>query len=283
MLLSPPQIASRSFTSRNQTRPARLLRLAVAGLLASFLPNVSSAASETVRLSEVLSVRFVQSTDGTAQQEAGLLNASGAFRIFDRQPVGRNVVIPAELLNRFLISGPSWFAYDVLGSTALSNFKIGTPPTFVGEQLYLAIGVAENPQPTNGELVNLSTRATLLPGQPPIISGFVISGGPRRTLIRGVGPALTTHGVSDALADPSLKVFRAGSDLPIATNGDWGQNADADAIERAATATGAFPLRRDSKDAACLVTLEAGVYTVQITGGDSNATGTALVEIYSVP
>jgi hypothetical protein len=42
---------------------------------------------------------------------------------------------------------------------------------------------------------------------------------------------------------------------------------------------GAFPLRSGSKDAALIVTLQPGAYTVQVTSV-SGATGVALIEVY---
>jgi hypothetical protein len=48
------------------------------------------------------------------------------------------------------------------------------------------------------------------------------------------------------------------------------------------SAVGAFPLTAGSRDAALLLTLNAGAsYTVQV-AGVSNATGEALVEVYEV-
>lgn len=44
----------------------------------------------------------------------------------------------------------------------------------------------------------------------------------------------------------------------------------------------AFPLRADSPDAALLVTLQPGAYTVQILDAN-NTPGLALVEVYGVP
>ena len=48
------------------------------------------------------------------------------------------------------------------------------------------------------------------------------------------------------------------------------------------TAVGAFALNPDSKDAALLLSLEPGAYTVQVSGV-GGGTGVALVEVYEVP
>jgi hypothetical protein len=47
----------------------------------------------------------------------------------------------------------------------------------------------------------------------------------------------------------------------------------------ASMTVGAFPLQPDSKDAATLVALQPGPYTVQVAGG-GNSTGISLVEVY---
>ena len=52
-------------------------------------------------------------------------------------------------------------------------------------------------------------------------------------------------------------------------------------IMAAETTTGAFHLENGSKDAAILLTLAPGLYTVHV-AGVNNTTGVALVEIYEV-
>jgi hypothetical protein len=53
-------------------------------------------------------------------------------------------------------------------------------------------------------------------------------------------------------------------------------------VQTAATQTGAFALPAGSNDAAAVVTLAPGNYTV-IVSSRSGATGLALVEVYQVP
>ena len=86
------------------------------------------------------------------------------------------------------------------------------------------------------------------------------------------------------LEDPELTVYRRetnGTETLILHIDDWG---DGDATETAAVADQvfAFPLADGSKDAAFVVTLNPGVYTVHAHGvGDT--TGTVIVEVYAVP
>ena len=66
----------------------------------------------------------------------------------------------------------------------------------------------------------------------------------------------------------------------MASNAGWGSGASTAAqISDASAQVGAFALPSGSKDAALLVTLQPGAYTVEVTSV-SGATGVALVEVY---
>ncbi len=121
-------------------------------------------------------------------------------------------------------------------------------------------------------LVNLSSRVRISGADGVLITGFVIGGErSKQLLIRGVGPALTGFGVSGALANPRLRVYR-GATL-VAENDDWSAEAGA-AFGR----VGAFSLPPGSRDAALVVNLEPGAYTAHVS--DGGAAGVALAEIY---
>ena len=53
-------------------------------------------------------------------------------------------------------------------------------------------------------------------------------------------------------------------------------------IAATASAAGAFPLASGSRDSAVVVTLSPGAYTA-VVSGVGGTTGTALVEIYTLP
>jgi phosphodiesterase/alkaline phosphatase D-like protein len=133
-------------------------------------------------------------------------------------------------------------------------------------------------------LVNISTLARVSSPTDALVSGFVISGtSSRKVLVRAVGPTLAAFGVTDALARPVLSVHQG--DQLVATNSAWaGSGADAvvtltDAFDRA----GAFRLiDESSRDAALVVNLVAGAYTVQVRSADG-AVGAALLEVYDLP
>jgi hypothetical protein len=97
-----------------------------------------------------------------------------------------------------------------------------------------------------------------------------------KVLLRGVGPTLASFAVTGVLTDPQIAVFTSGG-VQIASNDNWSDNANAAQI----SANSGFPLPAGSKDAALLLTLNPGTYTVQVSGV-GNATGVALVEVYEV-
>jgi hypothetical protein len=135
-----------------------------------------------------------------------------------------------------------------------------------------------------GRLVNLSARNQVGTGDDILIAGFAISGtGTKQVLIRAVGPGLTGFGVPGALADPRLAVFSSAG-ARLAENDNWGTRIGTATLATAAnfSAVGAFPLNANSRDAAILITLNAGAsYTVQV-AGVNNTTGEALIEVYEV-
>jgi serpin B len=141
--------------------------------------------------------------------------------------------------------------------------------------------VAAAPSATSSRVVNFSGRARVEGGAGLMVVGFVVAGeGEIRLLLRGVGPALTQLGVTGVLDDPIIELFSG--DAVVAANDSWqsGDPAFAAQIANAAQAAGAFALA-STKEAALLVTLRAGAYTLQVRGA-AGQTGVALAEIYEV-
>ncbi|MEZ5278482.1 MAG: hypothetical protein R3F07_19020 [Opitutaceae bacterium] len=133
------------------------------------------------------------------------------------------------------------------------------------------------------KLVNISNRGEVGVGAAIMIPGFVIGGESAKTvLIRGVGPKLADYEVTGVLEDPTLRLFRAGEATPLLTNDNWSDAANAAELAAAAETVGAFALDAGSRDAAVLVTLEPGSYTVKVAGAGGTE-GVALVEVYEVP
>jgi hypothetical protein len=128
---------------------------------------------------------------------------------------------------------------------------------------------------------NLSNRGFVGTGAGIMIPGLNVSPeGPKTFLIRAVGPALNElFGLTDVLADPFMTVY-SGQD-PILQNDNWGDSPDAANTAAVAAQVGAFALPTGSRDAAMVVTLPPGSYTIHASGIDGG-TGTALVEVYVV-
>jgi hypothetical protein len=131
-------------------------------------------------------------------------------------------------------------------------------------------------------LVNISTRTQVGTGGNIIIVGFVVSGsGTEQLLVRGDGPGLAQFGVPGVLAQPSLSVFNSAGGS-VAANTGWGTNTNSSQIAGVAASVGAFALTPGSADSAEIVNLQAGAYTMQVSGVN-NTTGVALAEAYEVP
>src|SRR6185369_3430294 len=76
-------------------------------------------------------------------------------------------------------------------------------------------------QTSQASLGNISTRSFVQTGEHVMIGGFIIQGsGPKRVIIRAIGPELTQFGIPDALANPRLELHN-GSGTLIGTNDDW--------------------------------------------------------------
>ena len=132
-----------------------------------------------------------------------------------------------------------------------------------------------------GRGVNLSTRARVAAGSGALFGGFVVQGAAaKRMLVRAAGPALAAFGLNGFLREPILTVYNS-KQAAVATNEGWG-SGDAATLAAAARTVGAFEFPAGSRDAALLIAVTPGAYTVEVKGKDA-AEGIALLEIYEVP
>jgi plastocyanin len=217
----------------------------LAGYYPAGVPN-SSAASYTIV---------------GAGGDAFVLTTSGATA-----DAGRGTITPAGALTVTTAANTA-----VTGAVTASGYSLtsGTS-TFVGRNADAAVDFEK--------LVNISTRSQALTGGDIMIAGFVITGTqPKPVLIRGIGPTLTGFGVGGALSAVRLEVFRG--QTSIAVGNDWAAGGNAATLAATAVRVGAFALANNSRDAALLLTLQPGNYTVQVSG-QGGATGVALVEAY---
>lgn len=131
----------------------------------------------------------------------------------------------------------------------------------------------------SSRLTALSVLGHTSPGAAALIPGFTIGGmAPKAILIRAIGPGLERFGIAGALADPVLAVLAAGLPVPVGRNDNWDTAAN---VVAASARVGAFPLDSGSKDAALVITLPPGAYTVAISGAGSSS-GSVLVEVYDL-
>jgi hypothetical protein len=126
-------------------------------------------------------------------------------------------------------------------------------------------------------LKNVSARNQVGTDANMLIAGFAIDGNTSKTvLIRGIGPALRDiWSLATALVDPKLEIYSGST--KIAENDNW-----AASLTPTFDALGAYRFTSGSKDAALMITLQPGQYTVQLSGVNGT-TGEGVVEVYEVP
>lgn len=129
-------------------------------------------------------------------------------------------------------------------------------------------------------LVNLSTRSVVAPGNNALIGGFIVQGSqPVTVVLRAVGHSLVAQGVAKGLEDPQIDL-RASDGTLVATSDDWiSNNSSAETIA-------SYHLDpSNSRESALLVTLNAGSYTATVhsyVDPDIDQQGTAVFELYDL-
>jgi autotransporter-associated beta strand protein len=129
----------------------------------------------------------------------------------------------------------------------------------------------------NAKLANISTRGLVGTSDDVMIGGIIV--GPNNTngarvLVRALGPALQSGGISNFLADPVLELHDPNGNL-FALNNNW-----KDVQQTDLAATGLAP--SNDTEPAVVATLAPGVWTAIVTGAGAT-TGGALVEAYYLP
>jgi uncharacterized delta-60 repeat protein len=175
---------------------------------------------------------------------------AGLYRVIVSNSGGSvpSVAVPFDVVTRNLINFYASAALPAKGSITSSFTVEGTEPKSV-----LLIGVG-------------GTRATVT----------IFSGGGDAQLPAAAPPR------SPSVLDPRLRLVNAAGSQ-IAENNDWSSAGNAAAITLAAAQVGATPgltaTGEGAKDAAMLVTLAPGTYTVTLDGAEA-AAGSGLLQIY---
>jgi hypothetical protein len=130
--------------------------------------------------------------------------------------------------------------------------------------------VASVPIKVAAQLLNLSSRLRVQPGDNALIGGLIIRGSEQKKVVfRGIGPSLNIPG---KLEDPVIQVFNSAG-VNIGGNDDW--KTDQQNVE----ATGLAPT--DDRESAVVMSLDPGAYTV-VMRGKNNSSGIGVVETYDV-
>ncbi len=144
----------------------------------------------------------------------------------------------------------------------------------------IGYNLTQTGQPSLG---NVSTRSFVQTGSNVMIGGFIVQGsGPKRVIIRAIGPELTQYGVPNALANPILELHN-GTGALIATSDDWQTTILGGIITSSQVSdiqnSGHSPTA--ASESAIIADLQPGNYTA-ILRGVNNTTGVALVEVYDL-
>ena len=267
--------------ARAGRRPRSGLMIGLAALLLFPFCGAPGAAMEPPRLNALPVVYYQFTGVGLAWLQTGYLDAFRGLVLDHGRTISIEPGFPEAAFDRPLILETDWQAFGRFAPASVDNFRIieEGKPIVIGKAKYFEVRIADLPSVYLGEARNLSTRAMVGRGPQVVIGGFVVTDYPRVVLIRGVGPTLTRHGVADPVANPFVTLYRNAT--PFLESTDWGLR-DRDLMRAAAEEVGAFPLLEGSKDAALLVELLPGSYTVRM-GVESGEPGVGLLEVYFLP
>jgi uncharacterized protein (DUF1800 family) len=241
--------------------PKTVLIRAVGPGLSASLPNTLANPALTLYQSLNGASTVIATNDDWLPADAATMQSVGAFALASPS-------FDAALVRTL---DPGVYSAIVTGTATASNLAM--------VEVYEVSGGATR-------LVNLSTRALVGTGNNVLIAGLVVANnaaGTRRLLLRGAGPGLATIApqLTGLLADPVMTVRNAVTNAIVATNDNWTATAEPAALYAAFSQAGAFPFAPNSLDAALVLDLPPGLYSVLISGA-GNTTGIALAEVYDL-
>jgi hypothetical protein len=172
------------------------------------------------------------------------------------------------------------------------NGSMPTPDDRAGISFYFT---DEHPTPSP-PLANTAMRGIVSPGH-PLIVGFVTP--PKATdssqwvevLVRVVGPTLSRFAMANPWQTPSFTfTLSNGYNAPAlfawtnASATPWSSiPAAQETFERLAAYVGAFPLDPGSRDAAAILRLPPGAWTIVASATGNDPGGDTLIEVYTLP
>ena len=152
-----------------------------------------------------------------------------------------------------------------------------------GDTSTRAISATTSIAPIASQLTNISTRAFVQTGDNVIIGGFIVQGtGPKKLIVRAIGPELIPYGVPNVLADPTLELHD-GTGALIASNDNWQHTIIGGLItaDQVAAIQNSGHAPTAATESAIIADLPPGNYTA-IVRGVHNTIGVALVEAYDL-
>ena len=200
---------------------------------------------------------------------AGTLNTVGPLGVDTTDIVGFDISPVTGVFYATLTVSSSRNLYTINQLSGAATL-VGTIGGTLGAETVIDIAA-----PPRSEMVNISARGRVSPGDDVLIGGVIIRGGAARTLlVRALGPSLATFGVDEALADPVLTVYDRNGQV-IAQNDNWQTSPQAAQI----TASGLAP--QNPAESAVYGSAAPGSYTA-VVSGKGNATGIAIIEFYNL-
>jgi hypothetical protein len=217
-------------------------------------PPIAKLVATPIQGNPPLTVSFDAST--SVDPDPGDSVVSYTFNFGDGSP---DVTQSSPTISHTYNHGGRFFAtLTVKDSKGLQSTNVATVPIKVAAQL-----------------LNLSTRVRVQPGDNALIGGLIIVGPEKKKVIlRGIGPSLTIDGkpFPGRLDDPTLELHNSSGAI-IASNDDWRSNQTE--VEQ----TGLAPT--DDRESAIVAMLDAGTYTV-VMRGKNNSSGIGVVQTYDI-
>jgi uncharacterized delta-60 repeat protein len=120
-------------------------------------------------------------------------------------------------------------------------------------------------------LANIATRGLVQSGDKLMIAGFIVQNAPMKVVVRAIGPSLTTFGITNALADTTLKLFDQNGVI-VRQNDNWRTDQQQELENTSLQPT-------DDLEAALVETIPPGQYTAQVRG-KNDSSGIGVVQVY---
>jgi hypothetical protein len=190
---------------------------------------------------------------------------------FEGFPLGNLLNVPkgyvsgTALSDMAIYGGATLAILQVIPGTYVWTWGAGANQNFTLQILSAILPAAKT--------TNSSTRAVVRAGQSAPIAGFIVSGGAKTVMVRGLGPTLHQSGfLGGVLADPFVSLFDRAGNL-LQTNDNWKDSQEAEI-----QATGLAP--PNDLESAILRTLQPGNYTAVLSGKGGALPRLGLVEVY---